>query len=136
MFQLGDSLYSMQNPKKAYEQYSNCKSLFAVLAKEVSEKREAALKAIEAAKKRVEESANIAAQADARTPIDEPIEGIEEEETVLLEEDTYENPEDAVIEITTVFEDEDLAEEEIIQESESTEETTIEDSEETEGQEE
>lgn len=98
-FKDGDSLYSMQSPEKALNKYASAKNLYSELAADVKEKRSAALAAIEAAKKRVAESEQYAEEADAKTPIAEPIEGIEEENAVLLEADNYENPEDAVIEV-------------------------------------
>ena len=98
-FKDGDSLYSMQSPEKALNKYASAKNLYSELAADVKEKRSAALAAIEAAKKRVAESEHYAEEADAKTPIAEPIEGIEEENAVLLEADNYENPDDAVIEV-------------------------------------
>ncbi len=98
-FKDGDSLYSMQCPEKALNKYESAKNLYSELAADVKEKRSAALAAIEAAKKRVAESEHYAEEADAKTPIAEPIEGIEEENAVLLEADNYENPDDAVIEV-------------------------------------
>ena len=98
-FKDGDSLYSMQSPEKALNKYESAKNLYSELAADVKEKRSAALAAIEAAKKRVAESEHYAEEADAKTPIAEPIEGIEEENAVLLEADNYENPDDAVIEV-------------------------------------
>lgn len=121
LFQEGDALYAMQSPEKAYERYNTAKNTYTELFEDVSEKRAAALKAIEEAKKRVAESELFAEQADANTPITEPMEGIEEEDTVLLEEDEYENPDDAVIEIAETLdgeEDEDVAEDEESEEDE------------------
>lgn len=105
-FQSGDSLYSMQSPKKALEKYTSAKNEFNALYKEVSEKRAAAQAAIEEAKKRVAESAQYAEAADAKAPITEAVEGIEEEDAVLLEEDDYEDPAEAEVEIAETIEDE------------------------------
>ena len=99
-FQKGDTLYAMQNPAKAYENYKSAKEAYLYLFNDVSEKRAAAQAAIEAAKKRVEESAQFAEEADYKAPITEEIEGIEDEDAVLLEADDYENPEDAEIEVS------------------------------------
>lgn len=96
----GDSLYSMQDPAKAYDNYKAADEIFDQIFKEVSEKRAAALKAIEEAKKAVEESANVAKSADEENPITAPLDGIEEESTVLLEEDTYEDPSDSTVELS------------------------------------
>lgn len=105
-FQSGDSLYSMQNPKKALDKYTSAKDKFTTLYEEVSEKRAAAQAAIEEAKKRVAESAEYAAEADNKAPITEEVEGIEDEDTVLLEEDEYEDPAEAEVEIAETIEDE------------------------------
>ncbi|MCR5189517.1 MAG: hypothetical protein K6C97_11335 [Treponema sp.] len=105
-FKSGDSLYSMQNPKKALEKYTSAKEEFDALYKEVSEKRAAAQAAIEEAKRRVAEAAEYAEVADEKAPITEPVEGIEEEDAVLLEADDYENPEDAEADIAETIEDE------------------------------
>ena len=48
---------------------------------------------------------NFATEADEIAPIgDEKIDGIEEKDTVLLEEDKFENPEESVIEIDETVE--------------------------------
>lgn len=100
LFKKGDTLYSMQDPAKAYDNYKEANEIFDTIYKEVSEKRAAALKAIEDAKKAVEESASLAEEADTENPITAPVEGIEEEDTVLLEEDTYEDPAAAEVELS------------------------------------
>lgn len=100
LFNKGDSLYSMQNAAKAYDNYSAAKEIFTNLYEDISEKRAAALKAIEEAKKRVAESEDFAVQADAEAPITEKVAGIEDEDAVLLEKDNYENPDDAQIDVS------------------------------------
>ena len=95
LMQSGDSLYSMQNAKKAAEKYKEANTKFTYLYQDVSEKRAAAQAAIEEAKKRVAESEKFAEEADVKAPITEQVEGIEDEDTVLLEADEYENPEEA-----------------------------------------
>lgn len=94
-FKTGDSLFSMQNPAKAYDNYKIAKEIFQELYEEVSAKREAALKAIEDAKKAVSETESFAEEADAQAPITGPVEGIEDEDAVLLEEETYADPSEA-----------------------------------------
>lgn len=101
----GDQLYATQDPLKALDNYKAAGEIFEQLYVEVSEKRAAALKAIEEAKKAVEESSNVAASADAEKPITAPVEGIEEEGTVLLEEDTYEDPAASTVELSEDVED-------------------------------
>ena len=95
LIQSGDSLYSMQNAKKAAERYKDANTKFTYLFEDVSEKRAAAQAAIEEAKKRVAESEKFAEEADVKAPITEKVEGIEDEDAVLLEADDYEDPEDA-----------------------------------------
>ncbi len=104
-FKSGDSLYSMQSPKKALEKYTSAKNEFNALYEEVSEKRAAAQAAIDEAKRRVAEAAEYAEVADEKAPITEPVEGIEEEDTVLLEADNYENPEEAEADISETIDD-------------------------------
>lgn len=100
----GDALYARQNSPKAYESYNKAKVMFEELFEEVTAKREAALKAIEEAKKKVAAVEEIAEIADQEAPITEPVEGIEDEDTVLLEEDTYEDPAEAEAELPETVE--------------------------------
>ena len=102
----GDSLYAMQNAKKAAEKYKDATGKLTYLYKDVSEKRAAAQAAIEEAKKRVAESEKFAEEADVKAPITEQVEGIEDEDAVLLEADDYDDPEDAEADIADELEDE------------------------------
>ena len=95
----------MQSPEKALEKYTLAMTQFNELFEEVSEKRAAAQAAIEAAKLKVQESSQFAEQADEESPITEKIDGIEDADTVLLEEDEYENPEDAEADISEDIDD-------------------------------
>ena len=106
LIQSGDSLYSMQNAKKATEKYESATTKFKYLYTDVAEKRAAAQAAIDEAKKRVAESEKFAEEADIKAPITEQVEGIEDEDAVLLEADDYEDPEDAEVEIAEEIEDE------------------------------
>ena len=99
-FQKGDTLYSMQNAPKALENYTSAKEQYEYLYKDVSEKRAAAMAVLEAAKKSVEESEQYAADADSQAPLTQKVDGIEDEDAVLLESDNYENPEDAEIDVS------------------------------------
>ena len=126
-FKSGDTLYSMQSPKKALEKYELAAQQFTELYEEVSEKRAAAQAAIEAAKRKVQESSQFAEQADEESPITEKLDGIEDADTVLLEEDDYENPEDAEADIS-----EDIDDEILIEESDETDKELIESESETE----
>ena len=102
----GDSLYAMQNAKKATEKYKDATGKLTFLYKDVSEKRAAAQAAIEEAKKRVAESEKFAEEADIKAPITEQVEGIEDEDAVLLEADDYEDPEAAEADIAEELKDE------------------------------
>ena len=106
LIQTGDSLYAMQNAKKATEKYKEANTKFTYLYEDVSAKRAEAQAAIEEAKKRVAESQKFAEEADVKAPITEQVEGIEDEDAVLLEADDYEDPEDAEVEIAEELEDE------------------------------
>ena len=128
-FKSGDTLYSMQSPKKALEKYELAAQKFTELYEEVSEKRAAAQAAIEAAKRKVQESSQFAEQADEESPITEKLDGIEDADTVLLEEDDYENPEDAEADISENIDDETL-----IEESDETDKELIESETETEAE--
>ncbi len=105
LIQTGDSLYAMQNAKKALEKYKDANVKFTYLFEDVSEKRAAAQAAIEEAKKRVAESEKFAEEADVKAPITEKVEGIEDEDTVLLEADDYEDPEEAEADIAEELEE-------------------------------
>ena len=120
-FAAGDSAYSMQNPESAYNHYGVAKDEFGKLFVEVSEKRAEALRIMEEAKKRVEESKNFASEADAQAPISEPVEGIEEADAVLLEETKYEEVE--VVEFEETLADEELEGYETTEDLEETEES-------------
>ena len=88
-FKKGDSNYAMQNPEAALKNYQSAKGQFEVLFKTVSEKREAAQKAMEAAKNAVLETQNYAVNADKEAPLTgEEVQGIESEDAVLLEVET------------------------------------------------
>ncbi len=105
-FKNADSLYAMQAAKKAREKYIAAKNEFSALYKEVSARRAAAQAAIDEAKKRVQESEAFAEKADEEAPLtDENVDGIEAEDAVLLEEDNYEAPEEAEIDIAEDIED-------------------------------
>ena len=100
VFQKGDNAYVTKNPEAAYDCYKEAKEKYEALAIEIAEKRAAAQKRIDEAKAKVQDVENFAGEADVKAPIgDEKIDGIEEKDSVLLEEDKFENPDDAVIEV-------------------------------------
>ena len=65
----------------------------------MSAARAAAQAAIDRAKQKTADAANYATDADEIAPLTEPVKGIEDENAVLLEEDTLANPDDAVIDV-------------------------------------
>ena len=97
LFKKGDASYSMMGFESAYDYYEEAGTIFTNLYNEIFDKRAAALAAIEAAKKSVEESAAVAEEADLEAPLTGNVDGIEDEDAVLLEEDDYADPEDAEI---------------------------------------
>ena len=89
-FKSGDQNFVTKNPEGALEKYTKAKDGFENLYTEVSAARAKAQAAIEEAKKRVAASEGTAVQADIDKPLgNEPVEGIEAEDTKLLEEDDY-----------------------------------------------
>ena len=105
-FKAGDTNYSMQNCESAYGHYITSESLFKSVFNTVSERRAAAQKAIDEAKAKVEAAQQYALNADQEKPLtDENTEGIEAEDAVLLEEDSYTAPETLEAEIPEEIED-------------------------------
>ena len=110
-FKKGDALYAMQSAEKALNCYLQSEDIFETLWEELFEKRAAVQRAIDEAKKKVAESAEFAQKADEEAPIPENsdlTDYIEDEDATLLEEDDYENPEEAQADIPeTLPDDED-----------------------------
>lgn len=105
-FKSGDQNYSMQNAESAYGHYLKAQEQFSAVAADVSKKREAAQKAMDEAKAKVEAAANYAAKADQEKPLEgDNFEGIESDDAVLLEADSYETPESQEAEIPEEIED-------------------------------
>ncbi len=105
-FKAGDQNYAMQNAESAYTHYLKSTEQFVTIAEKVAEKRAAAQKAIDEAKAKVEAAANYATKADQEKPLEgENIEGIESEDAVLLENDTYATPESQEAQIPEEIED-------------------------------
>lgn len=110
-FKAGDQNYAMQNAESAYTHYLKSTEQFTTVAEKVAEKRAAAQKAIDEAKAKVEAAANYATKADQEKPLEgENIEGIESEDAVLLEDDTYATPESQEAAIPEEIEDFDVEE--------------------------
>ncbi|MBQ1972094.1 MAG: hypothetical protein II223_06600, partial [Treponema sp.] len=124
-FKKGDSNYAMQNPESALKNYQSAKGQFEVLFKTVSEKREAAQKAMEAAKNAVLETQNYAAHADKEAPLTgEEVQGIESEDAVLLEVETFADPKAAEVELSETISEEAIVEETSVSEEVTTTEIT------------
>ena len=123
----------MQNPEAALKNYQSAKGQFEVLFKTVSEKREAAQKAMEAAKNAVLETQDYAATADKEAPLTgEEVQGIESEDAVLLEVETFADPKAAEVELSETISEEVISEEATISDEvttteveTATEETTV-----------
>ena len=92
LFKKGDSAYTMMAYERAYDNYIDATDLFDEMYDDIAEKRAAAQKKIEEAKLKVKESENFALQADKKAPMKTKLDGIEDEDAVLLEEDDYDDP--------------------------------------------
>ena len=103
-FRSGDQNYSTGNPEEAYKSYTQSKVTFEALYAEISDARSKAQMAIDAAKQRVADADTVAQKADEVAPLgEEKIEGIEDADTKLLQEDTYASAEDTAVEIEEVL---------------------------------
>ena len=96
----GDSSFVTSNPEAAFNSYKEAAESLDSLAGDVAAKRAEAQKAIEEAKAKIKASSEYAEKADVEKPLgDEPVAGIEAEETVLLEQDEFANPDEKIIKI-------------------------------------
>ena len=98
-FRKADSDYVTKDLESAYKGYISAKNTFNGLYESIAEKRAAAQAAIERAKQRVAEAESYSTEADAIAPLEGEVAGIEKEDAVLLEEDNFANPDDAVIDV-------------------------------------
>ncbi len=106
-FSAGDSKYVTKNPEGALESYTKSKEAFEKLYNEIYEVRAKALAAVEEAKKRVALSETTAESADETAPLgSSEVEGIEAEDTQLLEEDDFTEAENSVVELGESLEEE------------------------------
>ncbi len=95
-FKSGDSHYVTGNLKGSIEDYIASRQAFETLFAEISEARAQALAAIEAARKRVSESEDVALAADKEAPLgNAQVEGIEAEDAKLLDDDDFAEAESA-----------------------------------------
>lgn len=121
-FKKGDSKFITKDPEGAYEAYKAAKESFTVLAEEISVARAKAQLAVDAAKQRVAESESKASNADELNPLgDEPVEGIEEADAKLLEEDDFTKAEESIVIIEEILDEDGTTSESVA--SEDTTET-------------
>ncbi len=104
-----DSNLVTGDPEAAFKGYKDAAASFTTLYESVSKKRAAAQARIDEAKQAVEKAKNYASQADEIAPLAEPVDGIEDENAVLLEEDTYNDPNAAVIDVDETAEGKEAA---------------------------
>lgn len=95
----GDASFATGAAEEAINSYVAAKESFTTLCAEVTKAREQALAAIEAAKKRTQNSETLAVEADEKVPLEDGAAGIEEEDAILLEEDDFSASEDSEIEV-------------------------------------
>ncbi len=103
-FQKADVAKNFNNlvdKKAAYEGFKSAKEIYTEIYETVKKNREEAQAKIDAAKKRVEQAENYSEEADKVAPLTEKVAGIEDENAVLLEKDTFANPEDSIIDVNT-----------------------------------
>ena len=98
-FKKADASYVTANIEGAFNGYKSAKETFNSLYEDISAKRAAAQALIDAAKQRVADSANYAEEADTIAPLATEVAGIEQEDAVLLEEDKFEDPKNAEINV-------------------------------------
>ncbi len=101
-YRAGYSKFSAGNPKDSMQSFKDSKETFTNLYEEISVARAEALKKIQDAKKRVEESESVAKTADKEAPLgNQPVKGIEAEDAKLLEDDDFSYTENTEIEVDT-----------------------------------
>ena len=98
-FRAGDSNYVTGSIDESVENYTNARDIFATLYEEVSAARAEAQKKIQAAKQRVKKARGVADEADKTDPLTEKIDGIEDHDAKLLEDDDFSDAENSYVEI-------------------------------------
>ena len=98
-FKKADASFVTKDMEGAYKGYRIAKNAFTKLYETIAAKRAEAQAAIDRAKKRVAEAENYTKEADTIAPLEGDVAGIEKEDAVLLEEDKFANPDDAVIDV-------------------------------------
>lgn len=98
-FKTGDTNYVTGAPQEAYYNYIEAKVIFTELYETIYPARQRAQAHIDEAKELIAESEEMAEQADVQAPLDDSAEGIEDEETKLLEEDDFTEAKNAQVEL-------------------------------------
>ena len=105
-FSAGDSKYVTKDPEGSIENYRTAKDEFTRLYEEISVLRAKAQAAVDEARNRVAQSESTAQNADEEVPLgDENVEGIEDENATLLEEDDFSVAESSVVEVSENIDD-------------------------------
>ncbi len=98
-FRAGDSNYVTGSVDESIENYTKARDIFATLYKEVAAARAEAQKKISEAKKKVNHAWGVADEADKTDPLTEKIDGIEDHDAKLLEDDDFTDAENSYVEI-------------------------------------
>lgn len=99
-YRTGYKMFTSHNPEASVEEFKKSKETFQNLYDVISKARADALKKIEDAKKRVDESEATAAAADKVAPLgNQPVKGIEAADAKLLEDDDFSYTENTEIEV-------------------------------------
>lgn len=99
-YRSGYKMFTSRNPEASVEEFKQSKETFQNLYEVISKARAEALKKIEDAKKRVDESEATAAAADKVAPLgNQPVKGIEAADAKLLEDDDFSYTENTEIEV-------------------------------------
>ena len=89
----------MKNIEKAYIGYKSSKESFSEMYEIVKKDREETEARLAAAREKVNAAEQTAVAADSAAPLTEKIAGIEDENAVLLQSDTFANPEDSISDV-------------------------------------
>ncbi len=98
-FRAGDSNYVTGSIEDSIENYISARDIFSTLYEEVSAARAEAQEKIKAAKNRVNHAWGVADEADKTDPLTEKIDGIEDHDAKLLEDDDFTEAEESYVEI-------------------------------------
>ncbi len=104
-FRAGDSNYVTGSIEDSIENYISARDIFSTLYEEVSAARAEAQKKIKAAKERVNHAWGVADEADKTDPLTEQIDGIEDHDAKLLEDDDFTEAEESYVEIDEELDD-------------------------------